>query len=78
MKKIKQLAVVAIVLLSGCSNSPAEVKSPVQAVPKDKIDMDCVVLVEIDSCEYLYGKWGNGTWVTHKGNCKYCKQRNTK
>jgi len=27
-------------------------------------------LVVIDSCEYLLGQWGNGTVLTHKGNCK--------
>ena len=32
-------------------------------------------LVNIDSCEYLYGEWGNATVLTHKGNCKYCTQR---
>ena len=30
---------------------------------------------EIDSCEYLYGPWGNATILTHKGNCRFCKQR---
>jgi hypothetical protein len=24
----------------------------------------------VDSCEYLYGPWGNATVLTHKGNCK--------
>lgn len=27
-------------------------------------------IVVIDSCEYLYGPWGNGTVLCHKGNCK--------
>ncbi len=27
-------------------------------------------VVLIDSCEYLYGPWGNGTVLAHKGNCK--------
>lgn len=29
-------------------------------------------VLTIDSCEYLYGEWGNATVLTHKGNCKYC------
>ena len=29
-----------------------------------------VEIVVIDSCEYLYGPWGNATVLTHKGNCK--------
>ena len=32
-------------------------------------------LINIDSCEYLYGEWGSATVLTHKGNCKYCTQR---
>jgi hypothetical protein len=28
-----------------------------------------VEIVVIDSCEYLYGPWGNATVLTHKGNC---------
>ena len=28
-----------------------------------------VEVVTIDSCEYLYGPWGNATVLTHKGNC---------
>lgn len=26
-------------------------------------------IVLIDSCEYIYGPWGNATVLTHKGNC---------
>jgi hypothetical protein len=32
-----------------------------------------VELVVIDSCEYLFGAWGNATTLTHKGNCKNCR-----
>lgn len=34
----------------------------------------------IDSCEYIVGWGGNGDGgpiMTHKGNCRYCKQRGT-
>lgn len=31
----------------------------------------------IDSCEYLGGVYGgSGDLLTHKGNCKFCIQRN--
>ena len=33
-----------------------------------------VDVVVIDSCEYLYGPWGNATVLTHKGNCKNHKK----
>lgn len=29
-----------------------------------------LTVVVVDSCEYLYGPWGNATVFTHKGNCK--------
>ena len=37
-----------------------------------------IKIVEIDSCEYLWGDWGNATVITHKGNCKYCAKRSLK
>ena len=32
-----------------------------------------IIILEIDSCEYLY--LNDITSLTHKGNCKYCKNR---
>ncbi len=38
-----------------------------------------LIILEVDSCEYLFGDWANATVVTHKGNCKFCLERtNTK
>jgi hypothetical protein len=37
-----------------------------------------LLIVEVDSCEYLYGNWDVATVLTHKGNCKYCEIRNHK
>lgn len=34
-----------------------------------------LVIVEVDSCEYLLGDWGHGNVLTHKGNCKFCLER---
>jgi len=34
-----------------------------------------IKIIEIDSCEYLWGEWGGGTVLAHKGNCKYCAER---
>lgn len=36
---------------------------------------DPLTIVELDSCEYLFGDWGNRTVLTHKGNCKFCLER---
>ena len=37
-----------------------------------------LTIVEVDSCEYLFGDWHNATVLTHKGNCKFCLERNKK
>jgi len=39
---------------------------------------DPLIVVEVDSCEYLLGKWGHATVLTHKGNCKFCLERSKK
>ena len=39
---------------------------------------DPLIVVEVDSCEYLLGNWGYATVLTHKGNCKFCLERNKK
>jgi hypothetical protein len=40
--------------------------------------INTIKVVEVDSCEYLYGDWGSATVLTHKGNCKYCAKRSLK
>jgi hypothetical protein len=35
-----------------------------------------VYTVEIDSCEYLVGMYDRSRYMTHKGNCKFCYERN--
>lgn len=37
-----------------------------------------LLIVEVDSCEYLLGPWGSETVLTHKGNCKFCLERSKK
>lgn len=37
-----------------------------------------IKIVEIDSCEYLISGVGSKRIMTHKGNCKYCIERNKK
>ena len=43
-------------------NRPREINVEFSTIPLN--------VVIIDSCEYLYGPWGNGTVLCHKGNCK--------
>jgi uncharacterized lipoprotein NlpE involved in copper resistance len=66
MKKIILSALTAFVMM-GCENS----------VEKDTklVDENYHVII-YDSCEYISGitKWD----LTHKGNCRFCKERRQK
>jgi hypothetical protein len=46
-------------------------------ISSEKVYFDKALVLEIDSCEYLYIPSGNGSWGAHKGNCKFCKIRNS-
>lgn len=59
-------------LLTSCGEAPRTEKDSV-------IEYD---VIEIDSCEYIMvqSRTYNGyitTSIAHKGNCKYCKERNS-
>ena len=41
------------------------------------LDYDYKV-IEIDSCEYIYRRQGSRGYLAHKGNCKYCRERDRK
>lgn len=66
MKKIIFLVLICWVAIFSCIE-------PKNKSVKEKFEMDYehhLEVVVIDSCEYLYGPWGNATVLTHKGNCK--------
>lgn len=64
-----------LIALYGCNMpQPNELKTT-----KDNssyIFRDDVMVIEYDSCEYVRFEGGEDSWGGHKGNCKYCKQRN--
>jgi hypothetical protein len=35
-------------------------------------------VIAVDSCEYLFSQYDRSASVTHKGNCKFCIERNKK
>lgn len=50
--------------------------------PKQLLD-DCTYqTIVIDSCEYIIGEdyhpYNGGYFLTHKGNCKFCRERSKK
>lgn len=34
-----------------------------------------ITIATIDSCEYIIVNAGYATWGSHKGNCKFCMER---
>ena len=66
MKKIILLALTALIM-AGCRDETTN------SVPVGK-GLHDAHLYDIDSCEYI--AWAGG--ITHKGNCRFCKERRQK
>lgn len=63
---------------SECQTNNNVIIEPRDSGIKIKGIINTIKILEIDSCEYLYGDWGYAGVLTHKGNCKYCTNRNLK
>ncbi len=82
-KSIKILFVVGLFTFSSCSDEP-EVTQTTESVPNNQFmefeygDIDVYHIQEIDGCEYILvnGRENSEPSLTHKGNCKYCLERN--
>ena len=66
MKRILGIVLIFWVAIFSCAE-PSKLKQKTTFEVREGVHIDLVV---IDSCEYLYGPWGNATVLTHKGNCK--------
>ena len=65
------LLLLSIVLLISCNSNTNDT-----TVVYNTKDKNCPFnIIIIDSCEYLSGVDGNREFLSHKGNCKFCKQR---
>lgn len=64
------ILLVLVVVLGGCGTN-----TPIKPM-KDVYQGGSFDVIEIDSCEYIH-QFQN-SWFTHKGNCKYCIERNRK
>lgn len=62
---MKYLLLVMILLVS--CHQPNVNKAPTAFV----VTQECgpLEIIKIDSCQYLFGDWGNATVLTHKGDC---------
>jgi hypothetical protein len=68
----KLIYTVSTLILISCSESNVPKTSTQYKVIGGYNPLDLVI---IDSCEYLFGEWGNATVLTHKGNCKNHKNK---
>lgn len=68
---MKKLLVLSL-LLFGCETRNARIETTTTTISGRNID-----LYIIDSCEYIGKITGTQSdFLTHKGNCKYCTERN--
>ena len=61
--------IVSLLTLTACNET--RTTRTVESVGGTAFDV-----IEVDSCEYLIGSAGYKGYMAHKGNCKYCEQRN--
>jgi hypothetical protein len=77
------LSLLLLVSVTSCSDE-SETGSTTQSVPINQYkefeygNMDVYHIQEIDGCEYILvnGTANSEPALTHKGNCKYCLERN--
>lgn len=62
------IAIITIILAVSCDNNQ-ESQSHIRDITED------VEIVTIDSCEYVRYQYYKGCGLAHKGNCKFCKER---
>ena len=80
MKKIVVI-LMGLFLFVSCSNDTETTTENVdngEYLEFEYGDYDVYRIQEIDGCEYIVvnGKTNEQPALTHKGNCKYCSQRN--
>lgn len=79
---MKKLLMVAITLLafSSCFKISRDTDNEENIVGLKEIktidSRNNLHIYEIDSCEYIGSMAYQNTMLTHKGNCKFCKNRN--
>lgn len=59
--------ILAVLLLTSCGEEH-----------QSKKIVDGYEIIVVDSCEYLIRHYDHGGVMAHKGNCRYCAERNRK
>ena len=83
---MKQILLLLTVVMFGCSQPNQQTNQTQKQFMSTKVighfpynpNIDALVVVEIDDCEYIVcNAYSNkDITITHKGNCKYCIERN--
>ena len=73
---MKNLTLLLLVLIASCTNTQ---NTKPEIINKQLSDTRYDILI-LDSCEYIVFAWvpRDDHVITHKGNCKFCIERNSK
>lgn len=67
-----------MIISTSCSirfpEEDGKITSSTRVIKNDLVGM-CAIIT-IDSCEYVFVKYGYRAGLSHKGNCKFCAERN--
>lgn len=77
--KLSKLVFVLVVFLFSCVEAPPPSQIYETKEHLGVADGKDIYVYTIDSCEYIGSlRWAPSDVITHKGNCRYCAQRNSK
>lgn len=66
-----------VIMVCGCGHKETKITEEHKLELKDDPNSAYTIReFEYDGCQYIAFGAGSGLTVTHKGNCKYCQQRN--
>ena len=66
--KLKVILIIGVIMMASCAG-----------MENDLHPEKTYSVITIDECEYIFVSrrpWGGEFSLTHKGNCKYCIERN--
>lgn len=69
------LYILIVSVLLGCNEPNVKMKSTDYVLNEVG---DRIKIIELDSCEYMFYEGGHRMAIAHKGNCKFCAERNKK
>lgn len=72
---MKKVILILAVVFTGCKDQHPVTYTDEQIICRDN-RINGIGVVVLDSCEYIkFTTDGFNYGITHKGNCKYCKER---